>query len=108
MHYFGVHLTVQNASLTCTRWCTTRLFIMSAERKRAMCVVSVPLDIEDTLRCFRNSLAKRSHTLRAFQHSRTLLMLLLADTQHCESHLLSFMKFALEVWLECTGIGFIY
>ncbi|KAM9468321.1 cilia- and flagella-associated protein 54-like [Clarias gariepinus] len=53
-----------------------------AERKRAMCVVSVPLDIEDTLRCFRNSLAKRSHTLRAFQHSRTLLMLLLADTQH--------------------------
>ncbi|KAF5908404.1 cilia- and flagella-associated protein 54 [Clarias magur] len=53
-----------------------------AERKRAMCVVSVPLDIEDTLRCFRNSLAKRSHTLRAFQHSRTLLTLLLADTQH--------------------------
>ncbi|XP_053506290.1 cilia- and flagella-associated protein 54 isoform X2 [Ictalurus furcatus] len=53
-----------------------------AERERAMCVVSVPLDIDDTLRCFRESLAKRRYTLRAFQHSRTLLMLLLADAQH--------------------------
>ncbi|KAK3544197.1 hypothetical protein QTP86_008341 [Hemibagrus guttatus] len=53
-----------------------------AERRRAMCVVSVPLDIDDTLRCFRESQAKRRHTLRIFQHSRTLLMLLLANTQH--------------------------
>ncbi|KAB5542294.1 hypothetical protein PHYPO_G00089970 [Pangasianodon hypophthalmus] len=53
-----------------------------AERKRAMCVVSVPLDIDDTLRCFRESLTKKRHTLRAFQHSRTLIMVLLADTQH--------------------------
>ncbi|XP_007232340.4 cilia- and flagella-associated protein 54 isoform X1 [Astyanax mexicanus] len=53
-----------------------------AEVNRAMCVVCVPLDIEDTLRCFRETMTKRRHTLRAFQHSRTLLLLLLADTQH--------------------------
>ncbi|XP_072529245.1 cilia- and flagella-associated protein 54 [Salminus brasiliensis] len=53
-----------------------------AEVKRAMCVVCVPLDVEDTLRCFRETMAERRHTLRAFQHSRTLLLLLLADTQH--------------------------
>ncbi|GAA6097241.1 cilia- and flagella-associated protein 54 isoform X3 [Tachysurus ichikawai] len=53
-----------------------------AERRRAMCIVSVPLDIDDTLHCFRESHAKRRHTLRAFEHSHTLLMLLLANSQH--------------------------
>ncbi|KAI5094045.1 cilia- and flagella-associated protein 54 isoform X1 [Silurus meridionalis] len=52
------------------------------ERKRAMCVVSVPLDIDDTLHCFRESLSKRCHTVCSFQHSHTLLMLLLAEAQH--------------------------
>ncbi|XP_051544314.1 cilia- and flagella-associated protein 54 [Myxocyprinus asiaticus] len=50
--------------------------------KRALCLVCVPLDVEDTLRCFRESLEKRRHTLLTFQHSQTLLRLLLADTQH--------------------------
>ncbi|XP_047660100.1 cilia- and flagella-associated protein 54 isoform X2 [Tachysurus fulvidraco] len=53
-----------------------------AERRRAMCIVSVPLDIDGTLHCFRESQAKRRHTLRTFEHSRTLLMLLLANSQH--------------------------
>ncbi|XP_066523856.1 cilia- and flagella-associated protein 54 isoform X2 [Hoplias malabaricus] len=53
-----------------------------AEVKRSMCVVCVPLDIEDTLSCFRETLTKSSYTLRTFQHSRTLLLLLLAGTQH--------------------------
>ncbi|XP_026065483.1 cilia- and flagella-associated protein 54 isoform X3 [Carassius auratus] len=53
-----------------------------ADVKRAMCLVCVPLDVEDTLHCFRDTLEKRNHTLLTFQHSRTLLLLLLADTQH--------------------------
>ncbi|RXN21254.1 cilia- and flagella-associated 54 [Labeo rohita] len=53
-----------------------------ADVKRAMCLVCVPLDVEDTLHCFRETLEKRNHTLLTFQHSRTLLLLLLADTQH--------------------------
>ncbi|XP_016134498.1 cilia- and flagella-associated protein 54 [Sinocyclocheilus grahami] len=53
-----------------------------ADVKRAMCLVCVPLDVEDTLQCFRETLEKRHHTLLTFQHSRTLLLLLLADTQH--------------------------
>ncbi|XP_017572344.1 cilia- and flagella-associated protein 54 [Pygocentrus nattereri] len=52
-----------------------------AEVRRAMCVVCVPLDIEDTLCCFRETLAKSCYTLLTFQHSRTLLKLLLAGTQ---------------------------
>ncbi|XP_036433426.1 cilia- and flagella-associated protein 54 [Colossoma macropomum] len=52
-----------------------------AEVRRAMCVVCVPLDVEDTLRCFRETLAKSRYTLSTFQHSRTLLKLLLAGTQ---------------------------
>lgn len=68
-----------------------------------MCVVSVPLDIDETLCCFRESLSKRCHTLRAFQHSRTLLMLLLADTQHCESLSMSCTQSALELGFESTG-----
>ncbi|KAI4876053.1 hypothetical protein NFI96_030101 [Prochilodus magdalenae] len=55
---------------------------LAAEVRRAMCVVCVPLDIEDTLSCFRETLAKSRYTLLTFQHSRMLLLLLLADTQH--------------------------
>ncbi|XP_043093869.1 cilia- and flagella-associated protein 54 [Puntigrus tetrazona] len=49
--------------------------------KRAMCLVCVPLDVEDTLQCFRETLKEKHHTLLTFQHSRTLLLLLLANTQ---------------------------
>ncbi|XP_020307860.2 cilia- and flagella-associated protein 54 [Oncorhynchus kisutch] len=52
-----------------------------SEVRRAMCVVCVPLDVEDTLCCFREALEKGHHTLKNFQHSRTLLLLLLAHTQ---------------------------
>lgn len=52
-----------------------------SEVRRAMCVVCVPLDVEDTLCCFREALEKGHHTLQNFQHSRTLLLLLLAHTQ---------------------------
>ncbi|KAL0993745.1 hypothetical protein UPYG_G00113070 [Umbra pygmaea] len=52
-----------------------------SEVRRAMCLVRVPLDVEDTLRCLREALAKVNHTVQNFRHSRTLLLLLLADTQ---------------------------
>ncbi|XP_060759219.1 cilia- and flagella-associated protein 54 [Neoarius graeffei] len=97
--HFTYTETVTGEKVTCRNYAHKQLLLCSSveswrentassaaseppERKRAMCVVSVPLDIDDTLRCFRESLAKRCHTIRAFQHSRTLLMLLLADTQH--------------------------
>nr|XP_055046418.1 cilia- and flagella-associated protein 54-like isoform X2 [Misgurnus anguillicaudatus] len=53
-----------------------------ADVKRAMCLVCVPLDVDDTLRCFRETMERRRYALLTFQHSRNLLYLLLADTQH--------------------------
>ncbi|XP_057180735.1 cilia- and flagella-associated protein 54-like [Triplophysa rosa] len=53
-----------------------------ADARTAMCLVCVPLDVDDTLNCFRETLERRRHALLTFQHSRTLLHLLLADTQH--------------------------
>ncbi|XP_035384159.1 cilia- and flagella-associated protein 54 isoform X3 [Electrophorus electricus] len=55
-----------------------------AEVNRAMCVVRVPLDVQDTVQCLREMQLKGSYAHHAFQHSRTLLLLLLADTQHLE------------------------
>ncbi|XP_019903314.2 cilia- and flagella-associated protein 54 isoform X2 [Esox lucius] len=52
-----------------------------SEVRRAMCLVCVPLDVEDTLCCFRETLENGSHTVQNFRHSRTLLLLLLAHTQ---------------------------
>jgi len=65
--------------------CFIIIFIFIADVKRAMCLVCVPLDVKDTLQCFRETLERRNHGLLTFQHSRTLLLLLLADTQHCKS-----------------------
>ncbi|KAG5267866.1 hypothetical protein AALO_G00226810 [Alosa alosa] len=65
-------LSGRKASITTTE---------TSQMKRAMSLVSVPLDVEDTLCCFRESLERGHHTLLSFQHSRTLLLLLLAYTQ---------------------------
>uniref|UniRef100_W5NE45 Cilia- and flagella-associated protein 54-like n=1 Tax=Lepisosteus oculatus TaxID=7918 RepID=W5NE45_LEPOC len=53
----------------------------AAERSRAMALVSVPLDVADTLRCFRETSGRGHYHHRALQHSRTLLLLLLAHAQ---------------------------
>ncbi|XP_028811328.1 cilia- and flagella-associated protein 54 isoform X2 [Denticeps clupeoides] len=53
-----------------------------AERQRAMCLVCVPLDVEDTLQCFREVQHKTQHATCSFQHSRTLLLQFLAHNQH--------------------------
>ncbi|KAJ7329936.1 hypothetical protein JRQ81_016110 [Phrynocephalus forsythii] len=44
-------------------------------------VFSVPLDVSDTLKCFRESLEKSKHHSRSLKYSRKLLSLFLAHTQ---------------------------
>ncbi len=52
--------------------------------QHSMSLVCVPLDIEDTLSCYRQALDRKPHCLQVFQHSRSLLLLLLTYTQSCE------------------------
>ncbi|KFZ69177.1 Putative uncharacterized protein C12orf63, partial [Podiceps cristatus] len=48
---------------------------------QAKALVYVPLDVNDTLKCFRETLQKAKYHSRALRHSRKLLSLFLADTQ---------------------------
>ncbi|KAJ7996134.1 hypothetical protein DPEC_G00233920 [Dallia pectoralis] len=52
-----------------------------SEVRRAMCLVCVPLDVDDTISCFREALEQGNHAVQHYRHSRTLLLLLLAHTQ---------------------------
>ncbi|XP_035999007.1 LOW QUALITY PROTEIN: cilia- and flagella-associated protein 54 [Fundulus heteroclitus] len=54
-----------------------------SEMQLSMSLVCVPLDVEDTLSCHREALGKRPDTLQVLQHSRSLLVQLLASTQPC-------------------------
>ncbi|XP_041657541.1 cilia- and flagella-associated protein 54-like isoform X3 [Cheilinus undulatus] len=58
--------------------------LKGAEMKHAMSLVCVPLDVEDTLTCYREALEKRPYCLQVFQHSRSLGFQLLGYTQPCE------------------------
>nr|XP_034343211.1 cilia- and flagella-associated protein 54 isoform X3 [Arvicanthis niloticus] len=55
--------------------------LIISEHKRAKQIVSVPLDVNDTLRCFRETLEKSKYHNRSVRHSRKLLSLFLAQTQ---------------------------
>ncbi|XP_037604654.1 cilia- and flagella-associated protein 54-like isoform X2 [Sebastes umbrosus] len=57
--------------------------LKGAEIQHSMSLVCVPLDVEDTLICYRQALERRPHCLQVFQHSRSLLLLLLAYTSPC-------------------------
>ncbi|XP_068600422.1 cilia- and flagella-associated protein 54 [Brachionichthys hirsutus] len=57
--------------------------LKGADIQQSMSLVCVPLDVEDTLSCYHQALEKRPHCLQVFQHSRSLLLLLLAFTQPC-------------------------
>ncbi|KFO12752.1 Putative uncharacterized protein C12orf63, partial [Balearica regulorum gibbericeps] len=48
---------------------------------QAKVLVYVPLDVNDTLNCFREALQKSNYHSRALRHSRKLLSLFLAHTQ---------------------------
>ena len=55
--------------------------LKGAEIQQSLSLVCVPLDVEDTLSCYHQALERRPHYLQIFQHSRSLLLLLLAYTQ---------------------------
>ncbi|KAG7217286.1 hypothetical protein INR49_027830 [Caranx melampygus] len=57
--------------------------LKGAEKQRSMCLVCVPLDVEDTLACYQQALERRPYCLHVLQHSRSLLFLHLAYTQPC-------------------------
>ncbi|XP_070700150.1 cilia- and flagella-associated protein 54 [Pempheris klunzingeri] len=59
--------------------------LKGAEIQHSMSLVCVPVDVEDTLSCYRQAFEKRPHCIQVFQHSRSLLLLLLAYTQPCFS-----------------------
>ncbi|XP_053442300.1 cilia- and flagella-associated protein 54 [Nycticebus coucang] len=55
--------------------------LVSSEYTRAKQLVCVPVDVSDTLRCFRETLEKSKYYNRLVRHSRKLLLLFLAQTQ---------------------------
>ncbi|XP_078786741.1 cilia- and flagella-associated protein 54 isoform X3 [Oryzias latipes] len=55
--------------------------LKAAEKQRSLSLVCVPLDVEDTLRGYQRALQKTPDCLEALRHSRSLLLLLLANTQ---------------------------
>nr|XP_056702505.1 cilia- and flagella-associated protein 54 [Euleptes europaea] len=57
------------------------LYYITLDDSLARSLVSVPLDVTDSLKCFRESLEKSKHHSRALKYSRKLLSLFLADTQ---------------------------
>ncbi|XP_015238280.1 PREDICTED: cilia- and flagella-associated protein 54 [Cyprinodon variegatus] len=57
------------------------LSLKASEMQRSMSLVCVPLDVEDTLSCYREALDKSPHCLQVLQHSRSLVVQLLAGSQ---------------------------
>ncbi|XP_026184047.1 cilia- and flagella-associated protein 54 isoform X2 [Mastacembelus armatus] len=57
--------------------------LKDAEIRNSLSLVCVPLDVEETLCCYHQALERRPHCSQVFQHSRSLLLLLLAYTQPC-------------------------
>ncbi|XP_050995602.1 cilia- and flagella-associated protein 54 [Acomys russatus] len=55
--------------------------LLFSEYKQAKQLVCVPVDVTDTLRCFRETLEKTKYHNRSVRHSRKLLLLFLAQTQ---------------------------
>ncbi|XP_053777882.1 cilia- and flagella-associated protein 54 isoform X2 [Desmodus rotundus] len=55
--------------------------LVLSEYSQAKELVCVPVDVTDTLRCFRETLEKSKYHNRAIRHSRKLLSLFLAQTQ---------------------------
>ncbi|XP_041330192.1 cilia- and flagella-associated protein 54 [Pyrgilauda ruficollis] len=53
----------------------------STDHNQAKALVCVPLDVNDTLKCFKETLEKSKYESRALRHSRKLLSLFLAHTQ---------------------------
>uniref|UniRef100_H0ZED7 Cilia and flagella associated protein 54 n=1 Tax=Taeniopygia guttata TaxID=59729 RepID=H0ZED7_TAEGU len=54
---------------------------LNVNHNQAKALVCVPLDVNDTLKCFKETLEKSKYQSRALRHSRKLLSLFLAHTQ---------------------------
>ncbi|EFB14522.1 hypothetical protein PANDA_017676, partial [Ailuropoda melanoleuca] len=83
-NFIGKQLKINpsTSEVTDTENCTDVLkkFIYS-EYSHAKELVCVPVDVTDTLRCFRETLEKSRYHNRSIRHSRKLLSLFLAQTQ---------------------------
>ncbi|XP_061904625.1 cilia- and flagella-associated protein 54-like isoform X2 [Entelurus aequoreus] len=55
--------------------------LIDAEMKRSQALVCVPLDVENTLHYYRQSVERVPHCLQVFRYSRSLLLLHLANKQ---------------------------
>lgn len=64
--------------------CTLSDLCLEAEIQRSMCLVRVPLNVEDTLSSYQQAFERGQQCLLVFQRSHSLLLRLLADTQPCE------------------------
>ncbi|GAB5574121.1 cilia- and flagella-associated protein 54 isoform X10 [Prionailurus iriomotensis] len=63
---------------SCTDFCKKLIYSEYSHAKELICV---PVDVTDTLRCFRQTLEKSKYDSRSIRHSRKLLSLFLAQTQ---------------------------
>ncbi|XP_040836382.1 cilia- and flagella-associated protein 54 [Ochotona curzoniae] len=68
--------------------------LISSEYCRAKELVCVPVDVTDTLRCFRETLEKSKYHNRSIRHSRKLLSLFLAQTQGSGEKSINNLKFS--------------
>ncbi|KAM5287902.1 cilia- and flagella-associated protein 54 [Ctenodactylus gundi] len=83
-NFVGKQLKIgcQPCALTDTGDCADVLKMLThSEYNRAKQLVCVPVDVTDTLRCFRETLEKSKYHNRSIRHSRKLLSLFLAQTQ---------------------------
>eukprot|EP00071_Canis_lupus_P025498 XP_022259055.1 cilia- and flagella-associated protein 54 isoform X3 [Canis lupus familiaris] len=83
-NFIGKQLKINpsTSEVTDTENCTDFLKkLIYSEYSHAKELVCVPVDVTDTLRCFRETLEKSRYHNRSIRHSRKLLLLLLAQTQ---------------------------
>uniref|UniRef100_F7BP49 Cilia and flagella associated protein 54 n=1 Tax=Callithrix jacchus TaxID=9483 RepID=F7BP49_CALJA len=81
-NFVGKQLKINSSTTEETSNCTDLLkMLIYSEYSRAKALVCVPVDVTDTLRCFRETLEKSKYHNRSIRHSRKLLSLFLAQTQ---------------------------
>ncbi|XP_067998988.1 cilia- and flagella-associated protein 54 [Melanerpes formicivorus] len=80
-HYIGHELQLPVAHSASGCFFSPEMINDYTDHSRAKGLVNVPLDVDDTLRCFRESLRKSKYHSRALRHSRKMLSLFLAHTQ---------------------------
>ncbi|XP_070456331.1 cilia- and flagella-associated protein 54 isoform X10 [Equus przewalskii] len=82
-NFIGKQLEINPAPVVTDRWNSTDFLrkLIYSEYNHAKELVCVPVDVTDTLRCFRETLEKSKYHNRSIRHSRKLLSLFLAQTQ---------------------------